>query len=350
MIDHANKPKDFPNASIKNHIQIVLPPDKLDLQAAEKANIFFWKIFSACFYGLSSFLIIVVNKIVLTNYKFPSPHALGIGQMVVTIVTLYIARHLSIVKFPSLSRELPRKVWPLPAFFLGNLVCGLGGTQHLSLPMFTVLRRFTILMTLIGEYFILHTSQSLPIVLTVFAMVGGAFIAAMDDLSFEVQGYVFVLCNDFFTAANNIYVKKKLEARDLGKYGLLFYNALFMMFPMILLWWYSGKIEETIQFHRWLDVMFLTSFLLSCFMGFVLMYSTVLCTCYNSALTTTIVGVIKNILVTYIGMYLGGDYLFSWTNFIGLNISMAGSLVYSYITFVSKESGSTKPIVVAKIG
>lgn len=69
MIDHAIKPKDFGNVSIKNHTLIALPPDKPDLLATEKANIYFWKIFSAGFYGLSSFFIIVVNKIVLTNYK-----------------------------------------------------------------------------------------------------------------------------------------------------------------------------------------------------------------------------------------------------------------------------------------
>ncbi|CAL1280162.1 unnamed protein product [Larinioides sclopetarius] len=270
--------------------------------------------------------------------------------MTVTILTLYIGRSLNIVKFPSVSSDVPKKIWPLPLFFIGNLVCGLGGTKHLSLPMFTVLRRFTILMTLIGEYFILHSRQSCPIVATVIAMVGGAIIAAVDDLSFEVQGYMFVLCNDFFTAANNICVKKKLDARDLGKYGLLFYNALFMIVPLTLLWWYSGEIEKSMAYQRWLDVTFLTSFLLSCFMGFVLMYSTVLCTAYNSALTTTIVGVIKNILVTYIGMYLGGDYIFSWTNFMGLNISMAGSLVYSYITFVQKESPKAKSAITVKKG
>jgi len=302
------------------------------------------KLSTAVFYGVSSFMIMVVNKRVLTVYSFPSFQVLGLGQMVATVTILFLAKFFEVVSFPDLGRETLRKIWPLPLMYLGNMVFGLGGTQQLSLPMMTVLRRFSILMTMMGEYYILKSKPTMAVQLSVYLMIFGSGVAAVNDLAFNLKGYTYVLLNDFFTAGNGVLMKKKLESKELGKYGLMFYNSLFMLFPATIFAWQTGDLERSLAFEGWADRWFLFQFLLSCVFGFILILSTVLCTQYNSALTTGIIGCLKNILITYLGMFIGGDYQYSLINFLGLNISVFGSLVYTKVTFSTKSKSPPLPV------
>ncbi|KAF1474984.1 UDP-N-acetylglucosamine/UDP-glucose/GDP-mannose transporter, partial [Eudyptula minor novaehollandiae] len=297
------------------------------------------RVLSALFYGTCSFLIVLVNKALLSAYSFPSPLFLGIGQMAATILILYVSKLNKIVHFPDFDKSIPVKLFPLPLIYVGNHISGLSSTSKLSLPMFTVLRKFTIPLTLLLEVIILGKRYPLSIIVSVFAILLGAFIAAGSDLSFNLEGYTFVLLNDLFTAANGVYTKQKIDPKELGKYGVLFYNACFMVVPTVIISFSTGDFHQATHFQHWTNVLFVFQFLLSCLLGFLLMYSTVLCSHYNSALTTTVVGAIKNISIAYIGMLIGGDYIFSVLNFIGLNICMAGGLRYSFLTL----RGNSKP-------
>lgn len=307
-------------------------------------SLMFKKVFSSLFYGIASFMITVVNKTVLTTYMFPSYQVLALGQMLSTIIVLYIAKKCKIIDFPDLEYSTFRKIWPLPIIYIGNMLFGLGGTKELNLPMFTALRRFSILMTMMAEYYILNIIPSASVQFSVYTMVVGAIIAASNDLTFNLHGYVMVSLNDFFTAVNGVYMKQKLDSKELGKFGLMYYNSLFMIIPGFIIAFLTDHINLALNYSQWSNIFFLIQFFLSCIMGFVLSYSVIICTFYTSALTTSIIGCLKNICVTYLGMVIGGDYIFSIINFIGINLSVFGSLVYTYVTFRRKERPAYSPL------
>ncbi|XP_033612411.1 UDP-N-acetylglucosamine/UDP-glucose/GDP-mannose transporter isoform X3 [Fukomys damarensis] len=252
------------------------------------------RLLSALLYGACSLLLVLLNKALLTAYGFPSPIVLGIGQMAATIMILFVAKLNKIIHFPDFDKRIPAKLFPLPLLYIGNHLSGLSSTGKLSLPMFTVLRKFTIPLTLLLETIVLGKQHSLDIVASVFAIVLGAVVAAGSDLAFNLEGYIFVFLNDIFTAANGVYTKQKMDPKELGKYGVLFYNACFMIIPTFIISVSTGDFQQATEFNQWKNILFIMQFLLSCFLGFLLMYATVLCSHYNSALTTAVVGAIKH--------------------------------------------------------
>lgn len=303
------------------------------------------QVFSAFFYGTSSLLIMFVNKYVLTSEKFPSFMALALAQYVATIIILQFLKLTRKTQFPDFSWAVVLKVFPLPILFLLNSTTGLGGTKFVSLPMLTVLRRFNIFLTMVLEYFVLGVTSSPQIKLSVMMLIGGAIIASIGDLSFDLLGYIYIFVNNLCSAFSGVLLKKKLDAKDLGTIGILYYNSL-LSIPFILLYFILITPDEWTAcrlYPGWSSSWFVFMFVLNAIMGLILNYSLFLCTHYNSALSTTIVGCIKNIFSTYAGMVFGGDYIFSWANFVGLNVSVFGSLYYSYVKHIEQSKPSLLP-------
>ncbi|XP_060011365.1 nucleotide sugar transporter SLC35D2 isoform X3 [Lagenorhynchus albirostris] len=263
------------------------------------------KLLSALFYGTCSFLLVLVNKALLTTYRFPSPIVLGIGQMAVTIMILYVSKLNKVIHFPDFDKKIPIKLADVHrAQEIYHSTYFTPGNHH---------TRETV--------FLEHHCQCLCHHSWCFHSSWASF---------------YVLRSPAVNKTENNPCLHGAFIQELGKYGVLFYNACFMIIPTLIISVSTGDLRQATEFNQWKNVLFIIQFLLSCFLGFLLMYSTLLCSYYNSALTTAVVGAIKNVSVAYIGMLVGGDYIFSVLNFVGLNICMAGGLRYSFLTLNSQ--------------
>lgn len=308
------------------------------------------RLFGALFYAGASFLIMMVNKYALYTWQFPSVATLALAQFAFTLVTLQMFKLVGLVHFPDTTMSSLRAVFPLPLLFVGNAVSGLFGTKALSLPMFTVLRRTNMLFTMVLETWLLHVQYSAKLKFSIFFMLFGSVLAAMLDMQFDLWGYTATFLNNLFTSINGVMLKLKLNKLDNANadrkalqnvWGLMYLNSLCgtPLLLMFLIVFYPDTLLDAWEYEYWSSWEFQCLFALSACMGMVLQFSIFYCTRVNSALTTVVTGVLKNVVTSYAGMLdsrLG--YTFNPLNFVGMNLSMLGGIMYAYLQFVENST------------
>lgn len=292
------------------------------------------KVGTALFYAVSSLGVIFANKVVLSTYSFPSVQTLAFFQFTSTTLALKVASMLGYVHLLPISWSGIKSILPLSTCYLLNILTGLSATQNLSLPMMVLLRRASILMTMLLEKVMLNTQPSNTVQISVGLMLAGAMVAALGDLSFNMIGYIVIFFNDLFTALNGVIMKRTAEEYRRSKMTVLFLNSFLSAIGVsIIIMFVPGEVEKVQNFAEWGNSSFVFYLVFASLLGSVLNLAIFLCTSTNSALTTTVVGCLKNVFTSYLGMFIGGDYIFSWLSFLGINISIAGSLIYAQSTF-----------------
>lgn len=85
-----------------------------------------------------------------------------------------------------------------------------------------------------------------------------------------------------------------------------------------------------------LDFGFIAYFTIQVVIGVLLNYSLFWCTASNSALTTSLVGVLKSILQTAIGFFTFGGVKFNAINISGIGFNVLGGIMYTYAKHTEK--------------
>lgn len=272
---------------------------------------------SILLYMCSSFMIVIFNKMVLTIFSFSSVTFIMFCQSIFTCC-VFLIRRVPIQK--------PGKEIALLCFLnSANIFFGMLSARTLNLAMFTVLRRLSIFTIMFAQYYFLKMELKKSIFWSVILMFCGSLLAAVNDLTFDVHGYIFMLFHNILTAAVHIQTKKIIGEKWRLSTLMFWSSVSTLIFSGLQLLHYNPK-----SFDAWDNTTFQIAFLFSIILGFFINYGTTWTIEKNNALTLAMASSTKAAILGLIVCLFDPTYTFSWWNFIGLQISAGSSFAYVY--------------------
>ena len=154
-------------------------------------------------------------------------------------------------------------------------------------------------------------------------------------MSFDLKAYIF---GGFSVMTQAVYLvlvqrsnKDKLGPLDTTHLNSINTLPLFMISALVI-----GEIPNALFKFKIDNIFFWLVFLLVISMGCLLNFTLFLCTQFNSALTTSVVGSVKSVAQTAIGTVVFGGISLNVFTIFGISMNLFGGSFYSYVKY--KES------------
>ncbi|KAJ7966193.1 UDP-sugar transporter like [Quillaja saponaria] len=302
--------------------------------------------YAAISYMGCAVLLVMFNKAALSSYNYPCANVITLFQMISSCCFLYALRRWKIISFMAgesliisdnsttfVSLKTLRHTFPMAGAYLLYMLATMESVRGVNVPMYTTLRRTTVVFTMFVEYILSRQRYTSSVVGSVGLIVFGAFVAGARDLSFNAYGYSIVFLSNITTAIYLATIARIGKTSGLNSFGLMWCNGL-ICGPVLLLWTLiRGDLEMTINFPDLFSPGFLVVILFSCILAFFLNYCIFLNTTLNSAVTQTICGNLKvRIPVTSFLIFCALNFL----NVIGQLLGFIGSVLYAYYKLMGK--------------
>ncbi|XP_054724086.1 uncharacterized protein LOC129234194 isoform X2 [Uloborus diversus] len=268
---------------------------------------------SAILYGICSTSMAFTNKAVITSFNFDFPFFIMACQMMICMTFLEVLRILNIINVPKYSFQTVKRCAPIVTLALSVIM------MKKETPKFRV------------------------VFAVVFISVG-CILASIGDLKFDIQAYGYGAISVLVQGLYLTLSEKCLE--NLSTLHVLYINS-FNTIPFFVIMSFVLEAQEITIAEKFSDCAFLLCFGIQTCMGALLNYSLFLCTAKNSAVTTSLVGVLKSVLQTLIGLFTFGGVELNVMTIFGLSLNLFGGILYSYSKYIEKYSVSysnIKPI------
>eukprot|EP00798_Chlamydomonas_sp_ICE-L_P016801 gene16801-23080_t len=234
-----------------------------------------------------------------TMHIFPLPNVIMVVQMIATWMILEPIRSAGILSFPRFSWHTCKRLSLISVLYTANVGFALFGLKTLNIPMYNVVKRLTPVIVLTTKALIKRRWPRPTVTASVLLVVAGCIVAGVGDLTFDPLGYTS---------------------------EMLHYNSITCLPILFVVTHITGELhlavpraEEGMVLHG--AIWFVVTVLSCALMGCLLNWSQFLCTTSNSALTTTIVGVLKGVVAVLLGFFFLGGVPFSVVNIAGITLN-----------------------------
>jgi len=252
-------------------------------------------------------------------------------QCLIAVACVQFAKYANYVDYPDFEWKVAKAWLPLNVLFIGMLCTGFLSLVYNNVPMVTVCKNLTNVVTIAGDALFFGEKVSFLTILSIFVMVLGAVLAGANDLQFSAIGYMFMGMNCIFTSGYVLYMRFASTTIKLPKFGMVYYNNLLsigLLVPLIL---YLDEIPKLFN-PRIMTTTFMFNNVLAGLLGFYLNFASLWCVSSTSATTYAVVGSLNKVPITLLGFLLF-DTAMTTEGILFISLATVGGFIYAYSKF-----------------
>jgi solute carrier family 35 protein len=311
------------------------------------------------------------NKYVMSEFQ-TSEYQLSFVflQMGFSILALYVLKLLRVIQLRSLSLSLllTKPVLLLGICYLCNTVFSLYALSILSVSTYSVSKRLTpvILITIemTSAYFAhnnndndnnnnnIYRKYDWKIITSVIFIVMGAMMTVYKAIDVNVQGLLFAVLACSTKACYSLLMQilsRNEQTKDLSAHDMVLTNSLLALPIIGVVAFFVPDNKQKLAsdiLSMSSNIPYLICFAIFMSQGLINQIVIYLCTKYNSAITTTVIGQFKIPVIIVLDILINNKYPKALINMFGLVVVNAAGLCYSFIMYRTKKSTKERRIEV----
>jgi len=291
-------------------------------------------------YGFLSFSMAFLNKALFEISDFRNSLFVIFIQLLFVILSFQILSGIRLMPIPVVTRNDSYTFLVPSIFYSLSTILSLQALMKLNVAIYVVIKRCTPALTFVLSSVILKKQKfNFKIGLCVFAITFGAVITSIGDLTFHMESYLIGSLSVIFQSLYLLTIQRCSEQKTSSE--VLYINSLLslpMVFISMIL--FSNELSNVMSYNGYNTFSFWLYFLASTLGGGLLNGSTFWCTMKNSALTTSVVGVLKSILQVLFGLFVFDRLSININTVIGITLSLIAGTMFSYLEYTDKQKKS----------